>query len=168
MPTLLPTRRRYTPLLAMPTLLPTRRRYTPLLAMPTLLPTRRRYTPLLAMPTLLPTRRRYTPSLLAMPTLLQRISPACYKQMCNDGLLTLPTADYLRRLCSAIDTDIMALTEPTLAYLRARYSKLSEKDKLVSVAGNCSFWLTFLWLFWPRKTSSEDDVFPFHSRKIGG
>ena len=45
-----------------------------------------------------PTRRRYSSSLLAMTALLQRISPACYKQMQSDGFLTLPSVDHLRRL----------------------------------------------------------------------
>ena len=102
----IPTRRRYSPsLLAM-----TRRRYSPsLLAM-----TRRRYSPsLLAM-----TRRRYSPSLLAMTALLQRISPACYKQMHRDNLLTLPSADHLRRLSSSIDMNCMELTKsPVQAHL---------------------------------------------------
>ena len=53
--------------------------------------------------------------------------------MYNEGVMTLPTADYLRRFCSAIDTDIMSLTESGMAYLRARCSKLLEKDRLVSL-----------------------------------
>ena len=53
--------------------------------------------------------------------------------MCSDGYITLPTVDYLRRLCSAIDTDIVSLTETAMAHLGARFSKLSEKDKLVSI-----------------------------------
>ena len=53
--------------------------------------------------------------------------------MYDEGVMTLPTADYLRRLCSAIDTNILSLTESGMAYLRARCSKLLEKDCLVSL-----------------------------------
>ena len=80
-----------------------------------------------------PTRRRYSQPFLAWAALIERISPACYEQMFKDAYMTLPTADYLRRITSAIDMDIMALTESALAYLRARFSKLSEKDRLVTL-----------------------------------
>ena len=68
-----------------------------------------------------------------MTALLQRISPACYKQMQTDGFLTLPYPDHLRRLCSAINMDTLSLNDSTIAYLTARYSKLQELEKLVSV-----------------------------------
>ena len=80
-----------------------------------------------------PTGSRYSSSLFAMTTLLQRISPACYKQMQSDGFLTLPYPDHLRRLCSAINMDTLSLNDSTIAYLTARYSKLQELEKLVSV-----------------------------------
>ena len=80
-----------------------------------------------------PTRRRYSSSLLAMTALLRRISPACYKQMQSDGFLALPSADHLRRLCSSIDMNTMSLTDSYIAYLTARYDKLNEREKLVSI-----------------------------------
>ena len=77
--------------------------------------------------------RRYSSSLLAITTLLQSISPACYKQLYNDVFLTVPTANYLKRLSSAIDMDLLELSDSSLAYLKARYDKLGEKDRLVSI-----------------------------------
>ena len=77
--------------------------------------------------------RRYSSSLLAMTTLLQSISPACYKQLYNNGFLTVPTANYLKRLSSAIDMDLLELSDSSLAYLKERYDKLGEKDRLVSI-----------------------------------
>ena len=74
-----------------------------------------------------PNARRYSPSMLAMTTLIERISPACYKQLYIDGILTLPFPGHLRRLCLAIDVDAMTLTES------ARYKKIPEKDRVVSV-----------------------------------
>ena len=81
----------------------------------------------------IPTRRRYSPSLLAMASLWQRISAACYKLILQDNVITLPSSHHLRRLCSSIDINCMELTQSTIAYLTARYNKLNEKDKLVSV-----------------------------------
>ena len=47
--------------------------------------------------------------------------------------VTLPSPDHLRRLCSAINMDTLSLNDYTIAYLTARYSKLQELEKLVSV-----------------------------------
>ena len=80
-----------------------------------------------------PNARRYSPSMLAMTVLIQRISPACYKQLYNDGFLTLPSPGHLRRLCSSIDVDSMTLNESAIAYITARFKRLPEKDRFVSV-----------------------------------
>ena len=71
--------------------------------------------------------------MLAMTVLVQRISPACYKQLYNDGFLTLPAPGHLRRLCTAIDVDSMTLNDSATAYITARVKKIPEKDRLVSV-----------------------------------
>ena len=70
--------------------------------------------------------------MLAMTVLIQRISPACYKQLYNDGFLTLPSPGQLRRLCSSIDVHSMTLNESAIAYITARFKRLPEKDRLVS------------------------------------
>ena len=80
-----------------------------------------------------PNARRYSLSMLAMTVLIQRISPACYKQLYNDGFLTRPSPGHLRRLCSSIDVDSMTLNESAIAYITARFKRLPEKDRLVSV-----------------------------------
>ena len=80
-----------------------------------------------------PNGRRYSPSLLATACLLQRMSPTCYKQMYKDAFLTLPSPDYLRRLCSAVDLDTLTISESTIAYLKARFQKLPERERLISV-----------------------------------
>ena len=75
-----------------------------------------------------PNARRYSPSMLAMAALLHGVSPACYKQLYNDGFLTLPSPSHLRRLCSAIDIDSMSLTDSAIAYIIARFKKLPERQ----------------------------------------
>ena len=68
-----------------------------------------------------------------MTALIERISPACYKQLYSDGFLTLPSPGHLRRLCSAIDVDAMTLNESAVAYITAWYKKIPEKDCIVLV-----------------------------------
>ena len=65
-----------------------------------------------------------------MTALLQNISPACYKQLYNDALLTIPSP--LRRLCLAIDINTM-ITASTIAYITASMRKIPEHERLVSV-----------------------------------
>ena len=71
-----------------------------------------------------PNARRHSPSMLAMTVLVQRISPACYKQLYNGGFLTLPAPGHLRRLCTAIDVDSMTLNDSATAYITARFKKI--------------------------------------------
>ena len=80
-----------------------------------------------------PNARRYSPELLAMCALIQSISPACYKQLHRDSFLTLPCPGHLKRLSSAINVDTMTLSESCVAYITARYKKISELERLVSV-----------------------------------
>ena len=80
-----------------------------------------------------PTGRQYSPSLLAVAALWQRMSPALYRQIYQDNFLTLPSPDYVRRLSSSIDINCMTLTPSTIANLKARFSKLKDKDKVVSL-----------------------------------
>ena len=80
-----------------------------------------------------PNTQRYSPSLLAIASLLHGISPACCKQVYNDGLLALSSPSHLRPLCSVIDNDLRTLTESANAYLTARYKTLSDREHLVSI-----------------------------------
>ena len=67
-----------------------------------------------------------------MASLLENISPACYKQMYNDRWLILPTPNYLRRLSSALNVDL-ELSDSTLSYMKSRFSRLAGIDKTVSI-----------------------------------
>ena len=52
--------------------------------------------------------------------------------MLRDNILVFPSERHVQRLTSAINVDL-GLTESTKAYLRARFGKLSEKDKIVAL-----------------------------------
>ena len=79
-----------------------------------------------------PKGRRYSASLQAIACLLHTISAACYRKLLQDDILTLPCERHLRRLTNAINVDL-EISESTIAYLKARFTKLSEKDKTVAM-----------------------------------
>ena len=80
-----------------------------------------------------PNGRRYSSSLLAMAITLQKMSPSCYKQLYEGGFLTLPCHIHLRPLSTAIDMDTLRLSASTVAYLKARFRKLKDREKVVSI-----------------------------------
>ena len=63
---------------------------------------------------------------------MAEISPTTYKQIFDEGVLTLLTERRIRQLTSAITVDL-ELGESTKAYLKARRAKLKPKDCLVNV-----------------------------------
>ena len=67
-----------------------------------------------------------------MAVLIHTISPACYRQLVKDGVILLPSERNLRRLTSAITAEL-GISEPTIMYLTYRFSKLADKDKIVSM-----------------------------------
>ena len=79
-----------------------------------------------------PHGRRYSPSLIAMAYMWQSVSPALYKQVQLEGILTLPSAKYVRTLSSSIGDDF-ELTQPAKRYMSARFQKLKETDHEVSL-----------------------------------
>ena len=52
--------------------------------------------------------------------------------MCADDVFILPHYKHLRSFTSALGSDLK-LTEPAKTYLKARFSKLNEEDKCVSL-----------------------------------
>ena len=79
-----------------------------------------------------PNARRYSSSLLAMAFMWQSISPALYRQVDSDGVLTLPSVKHVRALTSAVGADLK-LTDPARKYLQTRFSKLKPDDHDVSL-----------------------------------
>ena len=80
----------------------------------------------------LPHGRRFSTSLLASSALWENTSPALYKHIMKENVLTLPSEKHLRNLTSILTTE-SGITSSTAAYLRARAKGLSDREKLVSV-----------------------------------
>ena len=79
-----------------------------------------------------PKGRRFSNSLLAMAVMWHDISPAAYKQIMSEGLLTLPSERHLRNLTSALNADL-ELADSSIEYLKIKKSKLPDKDLTVAV-----------------------------------
>ena len=82
-----------------------------------------------------PNDRRCSPSMLAMAVLVQRISPACYKQLYNDGFLTLPAPGHLRwKACEkiAVFFDFVQNLKHTHFYAKFIVDSISENRFNVS------------------------------------
>ena len=79
-----------------------------------------------------PTRRRYEMSTLATCMSLLKTSPAAYKELLADHVLTLPSVQHLRRLSSALTVDL-DFSPSTVSYLKARVARLNEREKVVSI-----------------------------------
>ena len=76
--------------------------------------------------------RRYSQDVLALACMWQNISPALYKQIQADGVLTLPNYKYVRRLSSALTVDFH-LNDATILYLSARMDKLTKRELNVNL-----------------------------------
>ena len=68
-----------------------------------------------------------------------------YRQIRDEGVLTLPSVRYIKKLNSALFVDT-GLTQQTIKYLEARVAKLNELEKIgslimdeVYVAKRCEF-----------------------------
>ena len=89
--------------------------------------------------------RRYSSELLSMCVLWENTSSTLYRQICDEGVLTLPSVRYIKKLNSALFVDT-GLTQQTIKYLEARVAKLNELEKIgslimdeVYVAKRCEF-----------------------------
>ena len=89
--------------------------------------------------------RRYSSDLLSMCVLWENSSSNLYKQICEEGVLTIPSPRYVKKLTSAISMDT-GLSGETLKYLEARIAKLNDREKVgslimdeVYVAKRCEF-----------------------------
>ena len=75
--------------------------------------------------------RRYSPDLLSMCVLWENNSSSLYKPIREEGVLTLPSPRYIRKLNSVLSVDT-GFTEQTLRYLKSRIEKLNEREKIGS------------------------------------
>ena len=81
--------------------------------------------------------RRYTPDLLSMTVLWKNVSNALYKQIYEEGILTVPAPKYLDSLTSAFKVEGGTVEgdvpQTTKQYLKTRLSSLNERQKLVNL-----------------------------------
>ena len=62
----------------------------------------------------------------------QNVSPALYKQIQADAVLTLPNCKYVRRLSSALTADLH-LSDSTIVYLNARMANVCQRELHVNL-----------------------------------
>lgn len=65
---------------------------------------------------------RYFPNLLSICDLCENISSSLYKQIRDEGMLTIPSTKYIKKLTAALSVDT-GLPENTIKYLEARCQK---------------------------------------------
>ena len=76
---------------------------------------------------------RFSTSFLWAAITWQKTSPALYKLMREDGLMTLPSISYLKQLSSSFSLS-SGLSNSAVAYLEERLKTLSPKEKIVALA----------------------------------
>ena len=76
--------------------------------------------------------RRYSPTILTTTVLWKMTSSALYKQVHKEGILTIPAPNYLDRLTKPFTAET-GFPESTKKYLRARFSRLSDREKIVNL-----------------------------------
>ncbi len=76
--------------------------------------------------------RKYSQELLTAALIWKTTSPALYGRLVEEEILSLPSIRNLQYLSSCFGTDVN-LTEETKAYLRARFHKLCERERLVEI-----------------------------------
>lgn len=77
-----------------------------------------------------PKRRRFSPDLLACAALWETTSPALYRQILSENILTLPSLNRIHQLSKALVTEV-GMSQSTTAYLRARVQNLSDRERIV-------------------------------------
>ncbi len=75
--------------------------------------------------------------MLSMAVIWQNCSPALYKQMWQEGILTIPAPKYLDRLTSAFKVEGGTVQgdvpQSTKQYLKTRFSTLNQREKTVNL-----------------------------------
>ena len=71
--------------------------------------------------------RRYSPNILASAALWENTSPALYRQIQEEGVLTLPSQKHIKSLTSAFSVEA-GMSESTEQYLKARFASLNPRE----------------------------------------
>ena len=79
-----------------------------------------------------PNGRRYSSELVAMSFMWLKSSTASYKQILNDGVLTLPSIRHLQRLGNALTVDL-DFSPGTVTYLKVKVKTLTSREKVTAL-----------------------------------
>lgn len=79
-----------------------------------------------------PNSRRYSTSFLWSCLKWMKTSPALYKVLLHEQLITMPSIGYLKEISSAFSLQ-SGLSPATLAYLQERVKPLAPQEKIVSL-----------------------------------
>ena len=86
----------------------------------------------LSLSIVVPHARRYSPDLLTCCVLWENTSPALFKLIHNEGVLTTPHPKYVKSLSRPFKVDT-GMTETNKKYLETRISNLSDQQKVVNL-----------------------------------
>ncbi|XP_059098007.1 uncharacterized protein LOC131892234 [Tigriopus californicus] len=75
-------------------------------------------------------QKRYSPGLTALAVLWFKTSPCLYKQLRNEGILSLPSIKHVQRLSRALRVE-SGVSDATVKYLEQRAINLSPREKCV-------------------------------------
>ena len=76
--------------------------------------------------------RRYSPTLLTTCVLWKMTSPALYKQIDKEGVLSIPSPKYIDKLAKPFKPET-GFPESTKKYLKARFVNLTDREKVVNL-----------------------------------
>ena len=77
-------------------------------------------------------RPHYSSSFVWTALTWMKTSPALYKMLLQDNLVTLPSLSYLKRISSAFSLE-SGLSTDVISYLQTRFNKLDSNQKNVSI-----------------------------------
>jgi len=80
-------------------------------------------------------KKNYSADLLSLSVLWEKTSPALYKSMLKENLITLPSVRHLQRLSSAISVET-GFDEKSIAYIKTRTKSLTDKEKNIILIGD--------------------------------
>ena len=78
-------------------------------------------------------RKRYSADFMLFSCTLYYSNPAAYKFMRENSFLTLPSADYIRKLALTSNIDVPGLKDSHINYLKQRLCGMTEDEKMVNV-----------------------------------
>ncbi len=76
--------------------------------------------------------RRYSTSFVWSAISWMKSSPALYRQLISEGMMTLPSISYLKQIASKVSLET-GLSSSSIAYLETRFKSLNDNQKIVSL-----------------------------------